>query len=88
VARERLRRLHCLPDRVAWQRRLKVRLQVNFFFSALTNSRTRGVQAGVTIASGLGKASEFEGAFESNKYAKIRLKIQRLDLNFESAPAT
>ena len=41
-----LSELHCLTDQtLQWQRRLKVRFCVNFFFSASANIRTRGVQA-------------------------------------------
>src|SRR5439155_16333915 len=44
------RRLHCLTDQaLQGQRRLKVRLYVDFRFSALMNFRTRGVQATGTI---------------------------------------
>ena len=42
-----LPRLHCLTDQtLQWQRRLRVRFFVNFYFSALMNIRTHGVQAG------------------------------------------
>ena len=39
-------RLHCLTDQsLRWQRRLKVRFFVNFYFSASMDIRTHGVQA-------------------------------------------
>ena len=40
----------CLTDQtLRWQRRLRVRLFVNSYFSASMNIRTRGVQATITI---------------------------------------
>src|SRR3954469_19810240 len=40
----------CLTDQtLRWQRRLRVRLFVNSYFSASINIRTRGVQAGIII---------------------------------------
>ena len=62
-----LPRLHCLTDQtLRWQRRLRVRFFVNFYFSALMDVRTHGVQAGQNIAipprDASGKAGNFTPA--------------------------